>query len=60
MGFPDAETGKEPVCQCKRCKRQGLFNPWVRKVHWRRFWQLTPVFLPEESHRQRSLAGYGL
>ena len=26
---------------------------------WRRAWQPTPVFLPEESHRQRSLAGHG-
>jgi len=25
---------------------------------WRRAWQLTPVFLPGESHGQRSLAGY--
>ena len=25
---------------------------------WRRKWQPTPVFLPGESHRQRSLAGY--
>ena len=25
---------------------------------WRRKWQPTPVFLPEESHGQRSLAGY--
>ena len=25
---------------------------------WRRKWQLTPVFLPGESHGQRSLAGY--
>ena len=25
---------------------------------WRRAWQLTPVFLPGESHEQRSLAGY--
>ena len=24
---------------------------------WRRAWQPTPVFLPEKSHRQRSLAG---
>ena len=23
-----------------------------------RKWQLTPIFLPEESHRQRSLVGY--
>ena len=25
---------------------------------WRRKWQPNPVFLPEESHGQRSLAGY--
>ena len=29
-----------------------------RKNIWRRKWQPTPVFLPGESHRQRSLAGY--
>ena len=29
----------------------------VRKILWRRAWQLTPVFLPEESHEQRSVAG---
>ena len=31
---------------------------WFRKIPWRRAWQPTPVFLPGESHRQRSLAGY--
>ena len=30
----------------------------VGKVLWRRKWQPTPVFLPRESHGQRSLAGY--
>ena len=34
------------------------FSPWVRKIPWRRAWQPTPVFLPGESHGQRSLAGY--
>ena len=34
------------------------FDPWVGKIPWRRAWQLTPVFLPGESHGQRSLAGY--
>ena len=34
------------------------FNPWVRMTPWRRAWQPTPVFLPGESHEQRSLAGY--
>ena len=31
---------------------------WVGKILWRRKWQPTPVFLPGESHGQRSLAGY--
>ena len=35
------------------------FNPWVGKIPWRRAWQPKPVFLPGESHGQRSLAGYG-
>ena len=35
---------------------------WVRSLGWedpqRRAWQPTPVFLPGESHGQRSLVGY--
>ena len=34
------------------------FNHWIWKVPWRRAWQPTPVFLPGESHGQRSLEGY--
>ena len=34
------------------------FNPWIRKILWRRKWQHTPVFLPGESHGQRRLVGY--
>ena len=34
------------------------FNPWVEKIPWRRAGQPTPVFLPGESHGQRSLVGY--
>ena len=37
-------------------KRQG-FDPWVRKIPWRRAWQRTPLLLTGESHRQRSLVG---
>ena len=37
-------------------KRYG-FNPWVRKIPWRRKWQPTPVFLPGKYHGQRSLVG---
>ena len=47
------------ACQCRRHKRSG-FNPWVRKIPWRRKWQSTSVFLPGKSHGQRSLVGYPL
>ena len=57
--FPGGARAKEPTSQCRRCKRQG-FDPWVGKIPWRRAQQPTPVFLPRESHGQRSLAGYSL
>ena len=38
--------------------RRSRFNRWVRKVPRRSKWQPTPVFLPRESHGQRSLAAY--
>ena len=44
---------------CLQC-RTPWFDPWVRKIPWRKEWQLTPVFLPGEFHGQRSLAGYSL
>ena len=37
--------------QCKK----GEFDPWVRKIIWKRKWQLAPVFLSGEFHEQRSL-----
>ena len=46
--------GKESACRWRRCR----FDPWVGKTPWRRKCQPTPVFLPGESHGQRSLAGY--
>ena len=57
VGFLGDASGKEPACQCRRYKRCKL-NPWVGKIPWRRAWQPTPVFLPGESHGQRSLVGY--
>ena len=47
---------KEPTCQCTRRRRVG-FSPWVGKICWRK-WQPAPVFLPGESHGQRSPVGY--
>ena len=57
VDFPGGTNGKEPACQCRRCKRLE-FDPEVRKIPWRRAWQPTPAFLPGESHGQRSLTGY--
>ena len=55
LGFPGTTSGIEPACQCRRRKRHG-FDPWVRKIPWRREWP-TPVFLPGEFSGQRSLVG---
>ena len=54
VGFPGGSDGKKI---CLQCRRPG-FNPWVKKIPWRREWLLTPVFLSGEFHGQRSLAGY--
>ena len=54
MGFPGGSDDKEPACQCWRCNKHRC-DPWVGKIPWRRKWQPTPVFLPGEFHRQRSL-----
>ena len=50
-------SGEKSACWCRRCKRHGIY-PWVGKIPWRRKWQPSLVFLPGESHEQRSLAGY--
>ena len=31
--FPGGTSGKEPACQCRRCKRC-RFDPWVGKIPW--------------------------
>ena len=47
---------KNPTANARDVKRCG-FDPWVRKIPWRRAWQPTLLFLPEESHELRNLAG---
>ena len=42
------KRASEPALVVKnacQCSRHG-FDPWVRKIAWRRKWQPTPVFLP--------------
>ena len=54
MSLPRWLSGEESVCQCRTLR----FDPWVRKISWRRKWQPTAVFLCGKSHGQRSLEGY--
>ena len=60
-GFPDGTSGKEYYGQHRKHKRCWL-HLWIRKIPWRRAWQLTPIFLLKESHEQWSysplLVGY--
>ena len=55
VGFLGGTSGKEPACQCRKCKRLG-FDPWVWKIPGRSTWEPTPVFVPGGSHGQRTLA----
>ena len=52
MGFPGGSDGKESAWNAGD---PGLISGSL-KIPWSRKWQLTPVFLPEEFHEQRSLA----
>ena len=51
--FPGGSDGKSVCLQCRRPR----FDPWVRKIPWRRQWQPTPVLLPGKSHGWRSVVG---
>ena len=57
MAFPGGTSSKETACQCRRQEKRT--RSLVRKIPCRRrAWQTTSVFLPGESHGQRSLADY--
>ena len=49
LRFPGGISGTEHSCQNRKHKRH-RFNPWVRRIPWRRAWQPTAVFLLGESH----------
>jgi len=50
-GLPGGSSGEEPTSHSRRCKRHG-FDPWIRRIPWRRAWQPTLEVLPGESHGQ--------
>ena len=52
-----AQVVKNPPVMQETQETQ-VFDPWVRKIPWRRKGQPTPVFLPGKSHGQRSLVGH--
>ena len=54
MGLPWWLRGQNICLLCRRPR----FDPCVRKIHWRRKWQPTPVLLPGKSLGWRSLIGY--
>ena len=54
LDFPGGSDGKVSAYNV----RDPGFDPWVRKISWRRTWKPTPLFLPGKSHGERSLASY--
>ena len=57
MGFPDSSVGKEAACKTGDTGDVGSISELGRSCGGEK-WQPSPVFLPEESHGQRSLEGY--
>jgi len=59
MGFPWWLSRKESECKAGATEDAGLIpGLGTSPIPWRRAWQATPIFLPGESHGQRSLEGY--
>ena len=52
-GFPAGTSGKDPACQCRRLKRCS-FDPWVWEIPLKEEVAIHSVFLPAESHGQRT------
>ena len=67
LRLPSQDRGREVSLVAQRLKHlpsmqenwiAGRLIPGSGRLPWRRKWQPTPVFLPGESHGQRSLVGY--
>ena len=55
--LPQWLRGRESAYSKEESSCRRRFDPWVRKIPWRRAWQPTPVSLPGGSHGWRGLAG---
>ena len=51
------QSDQVPMTETKACAGHAGLIPGSGRSSWRRKWQPTPVFLPGDSHGQRSLAG---
>ena len=58
VGFEQVKDPSGSVVKSPPMMQEMRVRSLVGKIPWRRKWQPAPVFLPGESHRQRSLAGY--
>ena len=56
MGFPGGTSVKDPPANAGDIRDRGSIT-WVRKIPWVLEYS-TPIFLPGESHGQRSLVVY--
>ena len=57
-GLPRWLSGKESASVQRRKRRR--FDPWVRKVPWRREWPPIPTFLLRKFHGQRWATVHGV
>ena len=57
-GFPSGISGKKKKNLPANAGDRLCFDPWIENVPCRREWQSTPIFLPGESHEQKSLVNY--
>ena len=55
---PPKKNPKKTWSRCGDLRGRIKHSIKIRKFPWRRAWQPTPVFLPGESPKWRSLAGY--
>ena len=55
--FNNCTAVKNPRTMQETRRRHG-FDPWVRRITWKRKWQPIPVFLHGKSHEQGWLVGY--
>ena len=54
LGLPGGASGKEPACQCRRCR----FISWVGELPWRRSRNQLQYSCLENPQGQRSMVGY--